>query len=522
MKTAFISCFEVSVKRPPIHTILVFLALSLLSCSRFAAASAADGEPGDLSCEGCNVLFLNLDFLRSDYTGLISDSKHTPNIDRFFKNSIIFENAFSPAGSSYRGNLAVLTATDAHIYGVDVQSFHLLKARKQLGPWKKIYTYHKTIAQVLSRHGYRTVNLNKGTRSGRGTFLDRGFDEYQQFHIRLTIEDLLPPLETHIRSTQKPFFILFHAVPTRLHRAFYPLNRDRILDKHIIYQEYSIQNRPYGYKVIRDRSASPQIQRETEHKIYMQQLKYADDTLSKPFDMLREFERNTIIVLYSNHGTQIGDKGIYASNGVSYQSSVRVPLMIKHPKVKTPMRIATTISLVDLVPTIYEMLGVFKPGHSTGQSLIPLINGEEYYKDYIVGKNDPDEYILSGKWKLIIRYHKERRLYNLKVDPLGREDLSEKRKLIARRMEYQSVMDLDESKTIVNDEWKLILTQKKNLELYDLDADPDESTNVAADYPEVTRTLEDKLIEFKHQARQRRIDIIGDTLRDGSTGQDED
>ena len=351
---------------PPV--LLVWFLVASLS-----AHADEDRTTLDLRCEKCNVVFLNFDFFRADYIGLLSGRNLTPNIDRFFRNGIIFENVSSPAGSSYRGNLAVLTATEPHIYGLDVESFHSMKSGNMLGPWKRVFTGNSTIAQVLSEHGYQTINLNKGVRSGRGTFLDRGFDQYRQFRLGRVIEDLIPPLKNSLSTSRMPFFILFHPVPTRLHRAFYPLDRPRIIDDDIIYKEYEIDNKPYGYKVLRSRKSNLEGQRTAEHEIYAQQLVYADDEIADVFPLLSEMAHNSIIVLYSNHGTQLGDKGIFASNGVSYQSSVHVPLLIRHPSVDKPIRIKTLVSLIDFVPTVYEFLGVTKPAEATGRSLVPLI-----------------------------------------------------------------------------------------------------------------------------------------------------
>ena len=60
-------------------------------------------------CPRCNVIFLNIELLRADYTGLIGDTELTPSIDSFFENSLIFKDMTAPAGETFLSNTAVLT-----------------------------------------------------------------------------------------------------------------------------------------------------------------------------------------------------------------------------------------------------------------------------------------------------------------------------------------------------------------------------------------------------------------------------
>jgi len=90
------------------------LLLTLTGCTTLIPKD----EPPDLSCPDCNVIFLNIELLRADYIGLISNEHGdniTPNIDKFFEDGIIFEDASAPAGSTQMSNIEVLTNTDPMI-----------------------------------------------------------------------------------------------------------------------------------------------------------------------------------------------------------------------------------------------------------------------------------------------------------------------------------------------------------------------------------------------------------------------
>jgi len=479
------------------------LALILLSSNTFATNTIQSIESNidDLSCTGCNLILLNMDFFRADYVGFPDSASITPNIDNFFKNSIKFENTYSTSGSSYRSGLSILTSTNPHIYDLDVRSFEILKRKHSLGRWKKIYSSAKSIAEILQSTGYHTIQYNKGTRSGRTTYLDRGFSVYRQFVIRTLIEEIVPDFGDLLLESQQPYLGLLHAVPTRLHRAYYPANRTRLDHPNIQYRPFNKNGKIHGYVVARNWGVSHHEQREAEHHIYQQQLQYADDELELLFRKLKQHEDSSIIVLYSGHGTQIGDKQIYASNGVSYESNIRVPLLIKHPSINAPVHISQRVSLIDLAPTLLDMLGIESPKSFLGKSLVPLIEGKNSTQRVIYGRNDPDEFIIVGNWKLIAKNYVTKELFNIFEDPNKINNLYKKHKYIARLLEYRpspgKYIDIVDPK-----EWQLVIQNDTQYELYDLQNDPGELTNLIDEQQEIFQPMLEEMHKKKAAAQK--------------------
>lgn len=67
---------------------------------RYEAIKYGDGQikKEDLKCENCNLVVISLTNTRKDHIGIYGYERDTtPNIDRFFQNSLVFENAFAPA-----------------------------------------------------------------------------------------------------------------------------------------------------------------------------------------------------------------------------------------------------------------------------------------------------------------------------------------------------------------------------------------------------------------------------------------
>jgi arylsulfatase A-like enzyme len=458
-------------------------------------------ETNTPACKQCNVLLLNIDFLRSDYVGPLKNKPLTPNIDKFFQGGMIFKNIYSPSGSTYRGNLSVFTATNPFFYNLDVKTFETLRSKNEFKRWRNIYSSQTTLAEKMQSAGYHTVMLNKGTRSGKRTMLDRGYTKYKQFPLRTLIEDQIDHLLKELDSAPKPFFIHLHAVPTRLHRAFYPQKRQRVVNEDILYFPYQLKGKPYGYKVIRNQAASAQRQRQAEHTIYQQQLKYADDQLKRIFDYMSNKMDDTVVILVSTHGTQIGDKGVYASNGVSYESNIRVPLMIRIPGITFSSTIDARLSLLDLMPSILKLLD-FPDSHENTDNLLTMAdNKSSYHRPFIAGHNDKDSYIIKDNWKLFLKTETTRSLHKLQNgEPVG-DNIFKRNRLISLNLEFSENQGFDLN---IKRQSKNLLFNKTTLEtpeLYNLSKDPLEKTNLASQYPQKTSELLALLQQYRLQAK---------------------
>lgn len=494
------SRFTVIVSRASWFRLLLIVALCVFSDASNTAENTGNLTSINVSrCAGCNLILLNIDFLRSDYTGLTSKTHLTANIDRFFANSLVFDHAYSTSGSSYRSGLSILTSSNPFTYVLDVKTFEQFRNRNTLGKWRAVYTDKPSITEVLKENNYKTVVLNKGRRSGRGTMLDRGIDVYKQFNIRTLFEDLLPEFQNQIMQADRPFFAMLHAVPTRLHNAYLPADRHRNLNPDIIYTPYIAPGNKSAFKIRRVTGIPHTRQRQAEHLIYQQQLSYADDELDKFFRFIEEFKDNSIIVLYSGHGTQIGDKEIYASDGTSYESNVRVPLFIRLPDVQRQIRISQRISLLDLAPTLLDMLAIELPPSFEGLSLLPLINGASAKSSPIYGKNDPDAFLIDGDWKLIVRRNDSRYLYKSSEEPGKSKNLYNLQKHTARILEYDPFSERS-SKCLETVGWSLKITRQSSYELYYLKDDPLESRNLAIARPEILHRLLTSMEDLKPQA----------------------
>lgn len=397
-----------------------------------------------LLCEQCNMLLLNIELLRADYVGLMNpdNPSNTPNIDRFFKNAIQFNNVSAPAGETYRSNLATLTSKEAFHFPASEKRIHKYIKRKKNIPTpeelidiEQMLLKFPTLTEHLKSNNYHTVSMNQGIRAGKTLHLDRGFDialnwNRRKVSYRQTIDKLLSDLK-NIKST--PYFLLYR--PEVLHPMpyFYPEGYDRIEDPKRIINRYRPEYSRFNIRVIHSLS-KPEIRR-TLHEIYAQQVRLVDKELNTIFKYLEASKQlsKTIVVLYSNHGSGLGDNGV-EKLAVSYQSSIHVPLLILHPAVKRKVTVETPVTLLDLMPTLMEMTGHSIPSNIDGESLLRDYNQEQGKMRPIIGRNDFDEYIRIGDYKLIRKQGNRIELYLITTDPGEIKNIANKEPDRTRKM----------------------------------------------------------------------------------------
>ncbi len=432
------------------HLVLLLSYSLLLTLSSQRLAAEPKNEL-DLSCTGCNVLFLDIDLLRADFVGIInSETANTPNINEFFKHSIIFQDVSASSGVTAISNTATLTARDGHF------TYHLLKNTfVDLPPqmplkYLELYSGIPTIAQVLRSSGYETLNVNHGWYAGKQMLLDRGFNRYwgtgeanstsndPGAAIDKTIEFIL---EQANLSTK--FFLLMRSEDLRGFPYRYPVNRKRLEDRRVVYRQGDASFVEVRYQInedgiLREGYVSFEYARwmsdiqlkefqSLGKSIYSQQLSYVDEKLGELFSQLKKQNilDNTIVVLYSNHGDGLYDNYV-PNHGVSYQSCVSVPMLVRHPKIKASIVVSTPVALIDLVPTIYEFLSIPSPREFDGVTLANVVRGSKYPKKFFFGTDKVSQYVRHGNLKLIVWADRTKQLFDLSLDPREEINLAEK------------------------------------------------------------------------------------------------
>jgi len=181
---------------------------------------------------------------------------------------------------------------------------------------------------------------------------------------------------------------------------------------------------------------------------------------------LRELglDKNTIVVFWGDHGWKLGEHGSWCKQ-TNYSIDTRVPLMIRAPGIGGKGGKTDSLTeLVDLYPTLCDLVGIEVPDAMEGTSLRPLLE-------------QPDRDLKSAAFSQYVRRPKN--------SPDGKRYMGFS--MVSSRYHYVEWHPWDDATKTAGD---LVA-----VELYDLFSDPDENTNIAG-HPEnadTVRGLADKL-----------------------------
>jgi choline-sulfatase len=179
---------------------------------------------------------------------------------------------------------------------------------------------------------------------------------------------------------------------------------------------------------------------------YYGAISYVDDHLGR---LLRALEatglaRDTVVMVTSDHGEMLGERGLWYKMSF-FEGACRVPLIVHAPHRFAQRRVTSVASLADILPTLVEI------GHDgegseplciDGRSLIPHLCGEaghdEAFGEYLAeGAIAPIVMIRRGRYKFVLSPPDPDQLYDLVADPDERSNLAAMQEHEALRLRFR-------------------------------------------------------------------------------------
>ncbi len=317
-----------------------------------AAGPAAGGSAPARRTDGgprLNVVLISIDTTRADCLGCYGNARiRTPNIDRLAAEGTLFEQCVSPAPITLPSHTSMMTGTNPFVHGVrDNGQFF-------------VHPDNVTLAERLRQAGYHTAAQVAAYVLNREFGLDQGFEQYgdvesarrlsqraaaRHAHERKADEVVSAALEWLAAAPGEPFFLFVH-----------------LFDPHRTY------------------SPPPRFARLYADNPYLGEIAFADEQVGRLLAALDErgLSGRTLVVLTSDHGEGLGEHDEPTHASLVYDTTLLVPLIVRAPgHIAAGRRIAAQVRLIDLAPTVLDLLGLPIDARIEGRSLRGLLAGRD-------------------------------------------------------------------------------------------------------------------------------------------------
>lgn len=356
-------------------------------------------SPGSASPPRWNLLLVTLDTVRADHLGSYGYREAaTPSLDGLAREGVRFAHAQTAAPLTLPSHATLLSGLLPPHHGVRNNGLAAFPEGED------------TLATRLGRAGYASAAFIGSFVLDRRFGLARGFQTYDDdiprgpegasLEAERSGQAVTDRALTWLGETRTaPFFAWVH-----LYDAHYPYAPPE----------------PFATRF----AASP----------YDGEIAAVDAQVGRLLELLRVsgLDRRTVVVVAGDHGEGLGEHGERAHGLLLYESTLRVPLLVRAPGLLPAGRLVEApVSLADLSPTLLDLLGLPPAARSDGQDLAPALRGgsEPEAAPIYAESEYPTLFGWSalaaarrGNWKLIRGAGAE--LYDLAADPAEASDVA--------------------------------------------------------------------------------------------------
>jgi choline-sulfatase len=185
----------------------------------------------------------------------------------------------------------------------------------------------------------------------------------------------------------------------------------------------------------KDRGLTPEEIAVTRRQ-YCAAIELIDDYVGRMLDALeaRGQLEKTVIIFSADHGEMLGDHGLYTKS-VPYEASVRVPLLVAGPDIEGGRASDALVELIDVNPTICDLVGLPAQPKIDALSLGPVLRGETAdHRSETVSAIRHFRCIRTERYKYVENYNAIDELYDLENDPDELVNLAESEPELAREL----------------------------------------------------------------------------------------
>ena len=308
-----------------------------------------------------NLLLVTIDTLRADHCSAYGYGKPTtPHLEALARDGVRCELAYAPMATTAPSHATMLTALLPRAHGVR-KNGHVLAPR------------HRTLAEVLHDHGYRTHAVVSSFVLEKRFGLAQGFASY---------DDSLGESENAKEA-------LFQTADRARHKALDWLSTNgdlggtRSAQPFFLWVHLFDPHEPYAPPAEHRRPFAPPDESDALRSAlasYDGEVRFADAELGVLLDGLASAGvlDTTLVVVTADHGEGLMSHGHMGHGPQLYEEAVRVPLVFRWPRgLPSGTLVETPVLLADLAPTLLALLGVKPLEHADGVNVADVLRGRQ-------------------------------------------------------------------------------------------------------------------------------------------------
>lgn len=388
-----------------------------------------------------NILLITVDSLRADHVGCYGYGRETtPYLDTLATDSHLFENTFAHACSTRPSFPSILTSTYSRMYG----------------GFEEIQSDRTLVSEPLSTAGYRTAGFHSNPYLSSDFGYDKGWDRFFENH---ETESLLTKFRGYARDKLDDDGLLYKTLKklydgterqTGIEVGSIYVKADDLTDQAVAWSDkvadgdnprflwthYMDVHHPYvpptehqlafrdepipdrqSIKLRRKMLERPEEITDAELAdiidLYDAEIRFVDTEIRRLVEHIREVWGKTTVLFTADHGEEFRDHGRFSHYGTFYDEVVHVPLIFDNNS-ESGQRHEEMVGLLDISPTVLDCAGVDKPRSYLGHSINRIVNDEPWPRTEV----SSFRYCRTPNWKFIRdRSADSGALYDLTADP---------------------------------------------------------------------------------------------------------
>ncbi len=400
----------------------------------------------DNSKHDFNIVLITIDTLRADHLSCYGYERNTsPNIDKIAEEGIIYKSAIAPCSWTAPSMASLFTSLYPINHGVRQGIFYKPKETKHI-----LADELTTLAEILKAHGYTTFGVSTNMQLNKKRGFAKGFDyfkcQYKQAFAP-SVNKTIFSWEAKIKSSNK-FFLWAHYMdphgPYHARPPWYAQYTSKTSTRLALSGKNTDEIKEYIPILKKDPQALSNL-----IAIYDSEINFVDYYIGKLFQRLK-LDNNTLIIITADHGEEFFEHDQFTHGHNLFQETIRIPLIVKLPGNSQKKVVERLVNLVDIMPTITELLNIIPPEQTLGKSLLKREGALFEIKKAVYSEDAPEytfseldymstlKIIMTPEWKYIYDYNnKTGQLYNLKSDPSELNNLIDKETTKADQLKKQ-------------------------------------------------------------------------------------